>query len=223
MFRLYSHLCKFTRKFSSCITARERQKHGLVYQANVIKKYNLLEQKGYTAEYDATYQNMPVQVKCSKYGSSLEMGDYTRNKKKNKDFILAIGLWQVDDTLINKPKVIINEYMLYIEHYKYTKQLGYHNEYIETLMYEEFKQISNHTEDDMVWKQFCSKYKLLWNKDNKVSIRFKRDHKKQKRIQCAVSWCNFNDWLLKDFQHISIDLAKNYNSYDHRNYNHLIL
>lgn len=220
MFRLYRHLCKFSRTYSSFTVACERQKHGFVYQSNVIKKFNLSEQKGYTSEYDATYKQTPVQIKCSKYGSSLELGDYTRNKKKNKDFILAIGLWQLNDTYENKLKIITNEYMLYIEHCKYTQQLGYYNEYIETLMYEEFKQITNDIKDDSVWKSFCKKYKLSWRRDNKISIRFKRDHKHQKRIQCAISWSNFNDWLLKDFEHISIDTAHDYEKYEN---NHFIL
>lgn len=201
MFRLCFHLSKFTRQLSTSIRATERQKHGFIYQDNFINRYNLLEQKGYTAEYDATYKNIPVQIKCSKYGSSLELGDYRRNKDKNKDFILAIGLWKN----VSNKKLITNEYMLYIEHDKYTKHLGYYNDYIETLMYEEYKQISNDKDDDEEWKQFCTKYKSFWKADNKISIRFKRDHKKQKRIQCAVSWYNIGDWLLNDFEQISLD------------------
>lgn len=203
MFRFHKLFAKFHRHFSTHIQATARQKHGFVYQSRVINKYNLLEQKGYTAEYDATYQNIPVQIKCSKFGSSLELGDYQRNKNKNKDFILAIGLWKKCNSF---NKVITNEYLLYIEHCNYIKQLGYYNEYIETLMYEEFKEISNHNEHDYIWQQFCKKYKSLWKKDNKISIRFKRDHKRQKRIQCAVSWYNFDDWLLRDFEHITIDV-----------------
>jgi hypothetical protein len=212
MFRLCSQFYNFTRQLSTCVRASERQKHGFIYQKKVINKYNLLEQNGYTAEYDALYKNIPVQIKCSKYGSSLELGDYRRNKNKNKDFILAIGLWK------NVPanKLITNEYMLYIEHYKFTRHLGYYNDYIETLMYEEYKHISNHKDDDVIWKQFCTKYKSSWKIDNKISIRFKRDHKKQKRIQCAVSWYNFDDWLLKDFEKISLDVSPCFEEKTHR-------
>jgi hypothetical protein len=223
MFRFYKsfNFNKFQRQLSTYVQASERQKHGFVYQSKVINKYNLLEQKDYTAEYDAIYKNIPVQIKCSKYGGSLELGDYRRNKNKNKDFILAIGLWKNND---KSNKVISQEYLLYIEHYNYTKHLGYYNDYIETLMYEEFKNISNHHEHDYKWKEFCIKYKSLWNKDNKISIRFKRDHKKQKRIQCAVSWFNFDDWLLKDFEHISLDISPHYNNHSkYLDYHHLIL
>lgn len=204
MFRFTKFVNRLHRPLSTYIQASERQKHGFVYQSKVIKKFNLLEQKGYTAEYDAVYKNIPVQIKCSKYGGSLELGDYRRNKCKSKDFILAIGLWQNTNTF---SKIITNEYLLYIEHYNYTKHLGYYNDYIETRMYEEFRDITNHREHDDKWKQFCTKYKSLWKKDNKISLRFKRDHKKQKRIQCAISWCNFDDWLLKEFQHISLDIC----------------
>lgn len=204
------NLNKFQRQLSTYTQATARQKHGFVYQSKVIKRYNLIEEKHYTAEYDAVYKSIPVQIKCSKYGGSLELGDYQRNKQKKKDFILAIGLWKNNHIL---DKVITNEYLLYIEHYNYTKHLGYYNDYVETLMYEEFKDISNHQEHDKKWKQFCVKYKSLWNKDNKISIRFKRDHKKQKRIQCAVPWMNFGEWLLKDFERVSLDVSDNYDSH----------
>lgn len=211
MFRLYTHLSKFSRHFSTYIRAGERQKHGFIYQNKVINKYRLLEEKGYTAEYDATYKEVPVQIKCFKHGSSLELGDYTRNKNKRKDFILAIGWWKnVLDT-----KLIANEHLLYIEHYKYTQHLGYYTDYIETLMYEEFKEISNHQNDDITWKQFCKKYKTYWKQDNKISVRFKRDHKKQKRIQCAISWGNIDNWLLKDFQQISLDVCPGFEHASH--------
>lgn len=203
MFHFHKLLTKLPRHFSTYVQTTARQKHGFVYQTEIINRYNFTEQKGYTAEYDANYNNIPVQIKCAKYGGSLELGDYRRNKNKNKDFILAIGLWKNINT---SNKIITNEYLLYIEHYKFTKQLGYYNEYIETLMYEDFNDISNHVEHDEKWRQFCMKYKSLWRKDNKISIRFKRDHKKQKRIQCAVSWLNFDEWLLRDFEHITIDV-----------------
>lgn len=211
MFRLYTHLSKLSRHLSTYIRASERQKHGFIYQNKVINKYKLIEEKGYTAEYDATYKNVPVQIKCSKHGSALELGDYTRNKNKSKDFILAVGLWKN----IPNSKIITNEYLLYIEHYKYTQHIGYYNDYIETLMYEEFKEISNHRNDDPTWKTFCLKYKALWKQDNKISVRFKRDHKKQKRIQCAVSWCNLDEWLLRDFQHISLDVCPYFEQKSH--------
>lgn len=58
--------------------------------------------------------------------------------------------------------------------------------------------ISNDRKDDAKWKEFCKKYKTIYGEDAVISIRFKRDHKKQKRIQCAISYTNFKDKVLKD-------------------------
>jgi hypothetical protein len=222
MFRICVHLNKLTRSFSVLSKGGERQKHGFKYESNVIKKYNLVEIKSYTAEYDGIYKDIPVQIKCSKQGTSIEMGDYRRNKTKCKDFILAIGLWQTDNTNIthnpNDTKFIQKEYFLYVEHSKYTKHLGYYNDYIEHCMYDDFKQITNHVDDDIKWNEFCNKYKSLWKQENMMSVRFRRDHKKQKRIQCGVSWRNFNEWMLKEFDTISLDISPLFNKEDYENY-----
>lgn len=55
-------------------------------------------------------------------------------------------------------------------------------------MVEEMKYITNLKEDDDKWKLYCKKYKTLWeNRPRDCSIHFKRDHKKQKRIQCGIN------------------------------------
>ena len=56
------------------------------------------------------------------------------------------------------------------------------------------KQISNDRSDDGKWKEFRKKWNLLYKKFNNnpvITLRFKRDHKKQKRIQCGISSSNF--------------------------------
>ena len=55
-------------------------------------------------------------------------------------------------------------------------------------MIEELKYITNLREDDDRWKVYCKKYKDLWYQiPRDCSIHFKRDHKKQKRIQCGIN------------------------------------
>jgi hypothetical protein len=196
----------------SIVTAsgKERQKHGFTYQTNVIDKYSLIENKSYTAEYDALFQNIPVQIKCSKQGGALEMGDYMRNKNKSTDFILAVGLWEHDKTNSTNNKILSKEYLLYIEHSRFISNIGYYTDIIEYMMYEDFKQISNSRDDDVRWTEFRLKYKELWPDTHKIDIRFKRDHKKQKRIQCAISWSNLNQWLINDFEHIKMPISERY-------------
>jgi hypothetical protein len=161
---------------------RERQKHGFDYENIVIKKYNLKKSDNYTSKYDAFHNNLPVQIKCIKHGCAIEMGDYHRNKLKKEDFILIVGFWQ------DKKDNIIKETILFIEHDNFTKNLSFEDD---EAMEAEMDLISNLVVDDMRWKDFCDKYKSKWPKTNLLDIRFKRDHKKQKRIQCAISWKNF--------------------------------
>ena len=66
-------------------------------------------------------------------------------------------------------------------------------------MRNEMSLISNLKIDDHSWKLFRNKYSSLWNEsDRLVSIRFKRDHSNQKRIQCAFSYRSFR-YLMKEF------------------------
>jgi hypothetical protein len=54
-------------------------------------------------------------------------------------------------------------------------------------MKSEMKLISNSKNDDNKWREFVKKYKKLHGKDALLQPRFKRDHKSQKRIQCAIN------------------------------------
>ena len=62
--------------------------------------------------------------------------------------------------------------------------------------------VSNNKEDDNKWKTLMNEGKQLWkNKTpNLISPRFKRDHKNQKRIQCAITNKNFYNYFLPKFE-----------------------
>ena len=61
--------------------------------------------------------------------------------------------------------------------------------------------ITNSSIDDEKWKKGISIYKKLWGKEtpNLVRLRFKRDHKTQKRMQCAINNKIFYDYFLKHY------------------------
>lgn len=166
-----------------------RQQHGFDYEQYIIQKYNLHKTLKYTDPYDAYYNGIPIQIKCSKYGSSIEFGDYIRNKNKQENFILIIGFWK-----LHKRVNEVKENIFYIDYHKFTNQLQYH---YDKRMFVELKLITNLKIDDIRWKQFCTKYRSLWPKENLLSIRFKRDHKQQKRIQCALNWRRFKMFINK--------------------------
>jgi hypothetical protein len=173
----------------------ERQAHGFRYESIIIDRYNLIKCDKYTSEYDAyTRGGTPVQIKYIKIGSSIDLGDYRRNTKKSQDFLLIVGFWGwPEGKLIAK-----QEYILYIDSCVW-KQLLYFGD--SEQMFDEFSSISNKRSDDTMFHQFIDKYKQLWNQtpDRQIELRFKRDHKKQKRIQCAINHSNFYGFFLKHF------------------------
>lgn len=86
----------------------ERQAHGFIYENKKIYEYNLKKYEGYTMPFDAYDNNYNYQIKTIKKGSSIDLGDYFRNAKKNEDFYLIIGFWEKEKTNI------VEEHLLYI-------------------------------------------------------------------------------------------------------------
>lgn len=180
----------------SMISCAARQAHGFFYQSNVIQRLKLKEISSYTAQYDACFQGTPVQIKCMKQGSEMRLGDYRRNRRKKEDFIMIVGIW-------NQSKYrIIQEDIRYIRHEPYTSNMGfgYYDDYIEQNMFQDLRRLTNAYKDDIAWREFCVRYKNLWQEDNKIDLRFARDHKTQKRIQCSIGWQNFMTWYKQEFE-----------------------
>jgi hypothetical protein len=162
----------------------ERQSHGFDYQTDIIIKESLNADPFYTGKWDAynaTF-SLPVSVKCIGYKNSIDFGDFIRQTQVDTDFILYLGLWK------DKKDNIIQEYKIIIKKDIWLSYFG--DTSITKIMIEEMKGISNDRSDDSKWKEFRNKYKKLYG-DSIVSLRFKRDHKKQKRIQCGINMTNF--------------------------------
>lgn len=173
----------------------ERQRHGFEYECRKLDEFGLVKCKNYISEYDALMGNICVQIKCIKYGCAIELGDYFRNKRKNQDFILIIGFWK--GTKSN----IVEEAIYYIDHKEFVSNMKYDND---AQIVAEMSLITNLHEDDKRWKEFRVKYTKDYKCNNNcIDIRFKRDHKTQKRIQCAISWKNYNNWCVNTFTKLS--------------------
>lgn len=172
----------------------ERQKHGFDYQDKKIKELDLIKEENYTGEFDAfkkkgNCKDIPYEFKCIKFGSSIDLGDYTKNSNRVEDFILIIGFWK--GTVNN----VVEEWCLKIDHTKWNNCCMFNKT---KEMIDEMKNISNSYSDDAKWKIFMKKYKDLYGKQ-KISLRFKRDHKEQKRMQCAINNKIFYDYFIKEF------------------------
>ena len=59
------------------------------------------------------------------------------------------------------------------------------------------KGITNDYSDDIKWKKQITLFKEEWQlkTPNFIRPRFKRDHKKQKRIQCAINNKDFHNYV----------------------------
>jgi hypothetical protein len=162
----------------------ERQKHGFIYEDYIIQKYQLIKNIKYNGHFDAiTTNNIPVQIKYIKNKSEICLGDFRRNMNIDVDFIFHVGFYINSE---NEYKTI-NEFTLMIDHEKWNSFFSF--EHYDELV-QEFNLISNMKIDDFRFREMNFKYRKLFGK-RIVSLRLKRDHKHQKRIQCSILYNNF--------------------------------
>ena len=178
----------------------ERQKHGFSYQEYIIKKYNLsdidpyTDQKlSYTDKWDAYYNLIPVQIKNKKKGSNVELADIFRQSETIENFLLIVGFYEKEESNI------VEEHILYINgndwHSLFNAEcLTEYKNLIET--------ITNDHNDDDKWKKNINILREKWKKTTPYLIvpRPKRDHKNQKRIQCAINTAAFYTYFLPKYE-----------------------
>ena len=173
------------------IKLAERQRLGFIYEEEICNKYNLLKNSNYTAKWDAYYKNIPVSIKCEKFGSDIELADFFRQSSINEDFYLICGF--------HKDGAIVEEYILFIP---FKEWHTYFNRGLDEKLKLLLKNITNSREDDEKWKRQIAILKKEWQEltSNLIRLRFKRDHKTQKRIQCAINNKDFYSWFLPKFE-----------------------
>lgn len=173
--------------------SNERQNHGFNYESNVIKKYNIIPAIGYTNEWDGYLNNIPVSIKLEKIGTDIELADYFRNSKKNEDFYLIVGFWE------NDKNNIVEEHMLYINGFEWHQLF---NEEFTDKFKKLLNNITNDTLDDIKWRSAITSLRKEWKMktSNLIRPRFKRDHKSQKRIQCAINNKDFYSYFVAKYE-----------------------
>ena len=187
----------------------ERQSHGFKFEVkwcrsnNVIlwkeyeAKYGKQYNGGYTSKWDAidenkvgkSYKGRPIQIKCIGINNAIELGDIFRNSTKEEDFRLIVGFWNGIKTNIHQ---IVE---LEINHKKWNKLFKWDR-------YDELKdwitnKVSNEYSYDNQWKNEMSYYKQLWG-SRVITPTFKRDHKRQRRIQCQIPYNTFMEEFVKN-------------------------
>lgn len=164
----------------------ERQEHAFEYESRIINENNIVKSEGYTDKWDAFEGDIPVSVKNIKLNSSVDFGDFKRQTLLNQDFYLYVGFWKGEKTNV------VEEYKILVSYNNWKNYFGRTD--IISDMLGEMKTISNDRSDDLKWKEFRKKWTLLYKSLRPtpvITLRFKRDHKKQKRIQCGISSLNF--------------------------------
>lgn len=169
----------------------ERQSHGFNYQAEIIKRYDLIEDKNYTGKWDAYFEDIPVSIKCPRLGGDIELADFFRQSAINQDFYMIIGF---HDDKYN----IVEEYILYFTKEEWKK-------FFTDEMNFKFKELLNNCSNDhsydTIWKEKTALLKKEWvqKTNNLIRPRFKRDHKTQKRIQCAINNKDFYKYFIPHY------------------------
>lgn len=160
----------------------ERQAHGFKNEERVCEKYDLEHfKKNYTHKWDAMTKEktpMPVSIKTKSLGGSVEMGDFFRNASNTEDFYLHVSFWDGDKANI------VSEHALLVPGKVWSAMFPQdcHDD-IRTLL----KEASNDHSYDATWKQKCAELQAKWESlGSIIKLAPKRDHKKQKRMQCAI-------------------------------------
>ena len=160
----------------------ERQYHGFEYQKHIIDTNKYTFYNKYTFKWDAKSDKYNISIKTAKIKSDICFGDIKRIISTDENFILHVGFWK------KYTYNILEEYKILIKKEDFKSYIGDISHFDE--MFEEIKNITNDKSDDLKWKIFMKKYKTMYGKNPILSIRFKRDHKIQKRIQCSISYKN---------------------------------
>lgn len=171
----------------------ERQSHGFKFEQYIKEKYNVCLFDEYTSKWDGVLNNIPVSIKCEKLGSDIELADYFRNSDIQDDFYLIVGFWDKNKDNIVEEKILL------------IKGEEFHslfNEKMSLKFKELITSISNDHSDDEKWKNSIKELKTEWKSltPNLIRPRFKRDHKTQKRIQCAINNKDFYSYFVTKYE-----------------------
>lgn len=172
----------------------ERQGHGFDFEDFVKEKFNILPcpEGHYTYKWDGVLNGYPVSIKTEKIGSDIEMASFIRNANNTDDFYLIVGFWS------GEKNNIVSIETLFI------KGDEWHSLFDDTIVKEcenFLNEITNDVSDDEKWANGREILKEKWQTQtsNLIRPRFKRDHKTQKRMQCAINNKDFYNYFVKKY------------------------
>lgn len=196
---LSSSIIKIRINNNSLAEWNEEQKHGFEYEKYFCEKTGAILSNNYRDKFDAYLNNIPIQIKYMKENTEICMGDFFRQSQIDTDFILHIASWK--NNINNQKELCSNSLTFFIEAKKWKSEFDFFPPILMEEMKTEFSLITNLVVDDDRFHEYTKKYHKYFE-GKFIQLRFKRDHKSQKRIQCAIP--NKNITILKN----------NYSQYD---------
>jgi hypothetical protein len=177
------------------INKKERQGHGFDFQKYARELFGIdpWDDDGYTDPWDGILNGHPVSIKTEDVGTDIEMASFMRNASNTEDFYLIVGFWEGSE------ENIVTIETLFI------KGTEWHTLFNEDLVQEcqnFLHQVTNDHSDDAKWKTGIKALKNRWEQEtlNLIRPRFKRDHKKQKRMQCAINYSDFYTYFIPKYR-----------------------
>lgn len=174
---------------------QERQKHGFKFEEYVKTLFNIYpcNKNTYTYKWDGILNNYPVSIKLEKKGSDIEMASLFRNFENQEDFYLIVGFWDRE-----KDNIISIETLFIPAKEWHDLFNGSIIDKCKNLL----SSITNDVADDDKWKTQCAELKKMWEEltPNLIRLRFKRDHKHQKRMQCAINNKDFYNYFIPKYK-----------------------
>lgn len=176
-------------------TNGERQRHGFDFETFIKAKFAIepCDEGHYTYKWDGMLNDYPVSIKTEQLGSDIEMASFERNATNKDSFYLIVGFWKD-----SKDNIVTIE-TLFIEGQEWHQLF---DEDIVNECKEFLATITNDYSDDEAWSQGCKTLKKKWQSNtlNLIRPRFKRDHKKQKRMQCAINYNDFYNYFVPRYR-----------------------
>lgn len=169
----------------------ERQIAGFEFERLAAEVYGIELSSNYTDKFDGTLNGISVSIKFEKYGTDIEMAGYFRKANLETDFYLLVGF--------HKNFKIEEVHWLYIPANDYHALFSNDCSVFFSKM---LKEITNDYQDDEKWHLLVQEAKTMWKENipNLIRHRFKRDHKAQKRIQCAINNKDFYNYFLPKYE-----------------------
>lgn len=172
----------------------ERQKHGFIFEDYIKEKYGIksFEENNYTCKWDGILNGYPVSIKTEQKGSDIEMASFFRNATNTDSFYLFVGFWEKNKTNI------VEEVILFIDGNEWHQLFDMN---IVNDCEELINTITNDSSDDAKWKTARLALTKRWKEStsNLIRPRFKRDHKTQKRMQCAINNKDFYNYFIPKY------------------------